>query len=393
MKKQVVLKRPPQGSLRFGHSWIYKNQIKEVSSDSVPGDLVSVVAESGKFLARAYWNPKSEISLRLLTRKDEPVDAAFLAGRIRKAVEYRARHVRETNSWRLVASEADGLPGLIVDKYDEVLVLQFLTLGMEKMKPLVLSALSEAAPCRGLFERSDSNARKLEGLSERVGWIEKNCGDEVVILERDIAVGLRFGEGHKTGWYLDQRDNRLLLRDLAAPGQALDAFCYEGGFGLQLARAGMSVLGVDSQLDALERAETHRKRNGLSEEALSFLHGNAFDVLKDLEKNGRRFDLVVLDPPSFAKQKTALQSALSGYKELILRGLKMLNEGGKLAVFSCAYHLDDRLLLQASAAAAQDARRTLRVLKFMKQSVDHPIDPFIPETCYLKGFLFEVSAI
>ena len=301
--------------------------------------------------------------------------------------------MRDSNSCRLVASEADGLPGFIVDRYDEVLVVQFLTLGMEKQRETLLSALSEITPAKGIFERSDSGVRKLEGLPEKAGWIEKNCGDETVLREKDIEIVLRFGEGHKTGWYLDQRDNRLFLRENALKGDALDVFCYEGGFGLHLAKAGMNVLGIDSQKDSLERAALHRKKNGIADEKLQFQAGNAFDVLKDLEKGGRKFDLVVLDPPSFAKQKTALQPALSGYKELLLRGFKMLNESGRMAVFSCAYHLDDALLMQISMSAAQDSRKSLRVLKFMKQAADHPIDPFIPETYYLKGFLFEVSSL
>ncbi len=391
MAKQVILKRPPQGSLRYGHPWIYRNQIKEASIEVCPGDVVDVVTESGKFLGRAYWNPKSQISLRVLTRKEEAIDAFFFQRRFSKALESRRQTVRETNSFRLVSSEADGLPGLIVDRYEDVLVVQFLTLGMECLKEIVLKALTECVPHKGIFERSDASVRKLEDLPERVGWIEKHCGDVTVLTEKDIQVELRFGEGHKTGWYLDQRENRFLMREMASGGEALDVFCYEGGFGLQLAKAGMRVLGIESQKDAVERAQTHRTANGIDAEKFTFQTSNAFDALKDLEKSGRKFDLIVLDPPSFVKQKTALQPALSGYKELMLRGFRMMNEGGKLAVFSCAYHLDDHFLMQASLAAAQDARRSLKLLKFMKQSSDHPIDPFIAETYYLKGFLFEVS--
>ena len=181
MPNEVVLKRPPQGSLRHGHPWIYKNQIKEVSASAEPGEVLRVVTESGKFLGLAYWNPKSEISLRLLTRKEEPVDRDFFKTRLSRAVDFRRRTVSDTNAMRLVSSEADGLSGLIVDRYNETLVVQFLTLGMEKMKPMLLETLSEVVPNRGVFERSDSSVRKLEGLSERVGWIEKNCGDETVI--------------------------------------------------------------------------------------------------------------------------------------------------------------------------------------------------------------------
>lgn len=391
--KRVTLKKPPQGSLRYGHPWIYKDQVHSVSPDTVPGDVVDVVTEAGKFLARGYWNPRSQISLRVLTRREEAVDGAFLAARVSKALSLRERLVTETNSFRLIASEADGLPGLIADKYDQVLVVQFLTLGMERMKESVLEAFRAVVPHKGIFERSDAGVRKLEGLEERSGWIEKGCGDATTLIEKDVRVGLRFGEGHKTGWYLDQRENRLLLRELCREGDALDVFCYEGGFGLQLAKSGMRVHGIDSQKDAIARAEAHRAANGIPADRLSFETANAFDALKDLEKSGRKFDLVVLDPPSFAKQKTALGQALTGYKELMLRSFRMLGEGGRLAVFSCAYHLDDHALMQASLAAAQDARRSLKLLKFMKQAADHPIDPFIAETYYLKGFLFEVSGV
>lgn len=355
-----------------------------------PGEVLSVLTESGKLMGKGYWNPKSEISLRLLTRRDEAIDADFFRGRLRTALGLRKRTAAETDAFRVVSSEADDLAGLVVDKYAEVLVVQFLTLGMEKMRQMILPVLNEAVPNRGVYEKSDAPSRKLEGLADRIGWIEKSCGDEVVIHEKDIEIELQFGEGHKTGWYLDQRENRALLRDVAEPGEALDVFCYEGGFGLQLAKAGMNVLGIDSQKDVLQRAEEHRRRNKIPEERLRFEAANAFERLKELDKSGRKFDLVVLDPPSFVKQKTALGGALSGYKELLLRAFRMLNERGKLAVFSCAYHLDDHLLMQACLSAAQDAKRPLKILRFMKQASDHPIDPFIPETYYLKGFLFQV---
>ena len=239
--KEVVLKRPPQGSLRFGHPWIYRNQIKEVSVNAEAGGVFSVKTESGKFLGKAYWNPKSEISLRLLTRRDEAIDTDFFRTRLRKALELRKKTVLETNAFRAVSSEADDLAGLIVDQYAEVLVVQFLTLGMEKMRDLILPVLNEVLPNRGVYERSDAPSRKLEGLPEKTGWIEKNCGSQVVIHEKDVEIELKFGEGHKTGWYLDQRENRYFLRETAGgSGEALDVFCYEGGFGLQLAKAGMN---------------------------------------------------------------------------------------------------------------------------------------------------------
>jgi 23S rRNA (cytosine1962-C5)-methyltransferase len=386
--KTVLLKKPPQGSLRPGHPWVYKNQIQKIADSVSPGDIVDVSTESGRILARGYWNPRSEISVRLMVRDERPVDAALVRSLLEKAVRFRERVVRDTDAYRVVNSEADGLPGLIVDRYADVLVVQFLTLGMEKMRDWVLEALDSALPNRGVFERSDAPSRKLEGLTERTGWIRRDCGDEVVVRERDIQMALRFGEGHKTGMYLDQRENRLALRDWQKGGRVLDAFCYEAAFGLHLAKNGCRVTSVDAQTDAIERAKEHRRRNGL-EENLELRVGNVFDVLKEYEKEKTYFDLIILDPPSFAKQKSALAGALSGYREILLRSMKLLNDEGSLAVFSCAYHVDENLLMQSCLRAALDSKKALRVLKFLKQSSDHPIDPFIPETYYLKGFLLQ----
>lgn len=388
----ITLKKPPQGSLRLGHPWVYKNQIREVSAGVVPGDLVQVITENGRVLARGYWNPKSEISIRLLTREDRSVDRKFIRDLIEKAVRYRKRFVTDTNAFRLISSEGDALPGLIVDQYAETLVVQFLTLGMEKMRDWVLEALREIIPNRGIYERSDSPARRLEGLEPKVGWVSKDCADEIIVYEKDIEMAVTFGEGHKTGLYLDQRENRLFLRDWQKGGKVLDAFCYEAGFGLHLAKAGCHVTSIDVQEDSIQRAKEHRQRNKL-EDRLELRVENVFDALKTYEREKARFDLIILDPPSFAKQKTALAGALSGYREIILRSLKLLNEEGALAVFSCAYHVDENRLMESCLRAGADCKKSLRVLKFLRQSLDHPIDPFIPETYYLKGFLLQASSL
>lgn len=386
---KVVLKRGFKGTPRFGHPWIYRTQIQEAAAS--PGALVDVISDAGHFLGRGYYNPRSEITVRLLTYRKEPIDKAFFKARIGEALEFRKRFVRDTNACRLVSSEGDDLPGLIVDQYGEILVVQFLTMGMERLRPLVLEALGESIPSKGLYERSDSSSRKLEGLEEKVGWIGQGPADTMVIQERDIRYNMRFGGGHKTGFYLDQRDNRFLLRDLGVKGEVLDAFCYTGGFGLHLAAAGCHVLGIEIQKEAVSQAEENRALNGISPEALGFRVGNVFDELRALEKGKKKFDLVILDPPSFVKKKEALEGALAGYKEIGLRSMKLLNDHGLLAVFSCSYHIDDSLLMQTCLSAAVDAHKSLKVLKFMKQSGDHPINPFIPETYYLKGFLFQVS--
>jgi 23S rRNA (cytosine1962-C5)-methyltransferase len=389
---KVILKKPG-GVSRFGHPWIYRSQIRSVDGSAEPGGLVALFSEKNNYIGTGYYNPASEITVRLLTRKPEPVTKDFFKAKIARAAAFRKGTVRDSNACRLVSSEGDDLPGLIVDQYGEVTVVQFLTLGMDRLRPLVLEALEEAVPSKGIFERSDSSSRKIEGLPEKVGWIRKDCGDEVAIFEGDIRYAMHFGAGHKTGMYLDQRENRLLIAGLGIKGEALDAFCYEGGFGLHLAKSGCRVLGIDSQEDVIRRAEANRELNGIAPDALQFKVANVFDQLKAFEKEKRRFDLVVLDPPSFVKKKAALEGALAGYKEILLRSMKLLNEDGKLAVFSCSYHVDENLLMQASLSGASDVRKTLRVLKFLKQSSDHPINPFIPETYYLKGFLFQVNSL
>lgn len=392
MDKKVFLKPTARHAPRFGHPWVYRSQIQEVSRGTQPGDLVEV-HWGRRNVGIGYFNPKSEIIVRLLSSPGVWVDKGFFKAKIAQALEFRKERVRETNAYRVVSSEADDLPGLIVDRYGEILVVQFLTLGMDRLRPWALEALEETIPSKGIYEKSNSASRRIEGLEERTGWISKSCGGSVEIFERDLRFELEFGQGHKTGFYLDQRENRLHLRDLGLKGEALDAFCYEGAFGLHLAKGGMRVLGIEIQPEAVSRAQEHRRKNGISEESLRFKAGNSFDELKALEKEKRKFDLVILDPPSFVKKKSALEGALAGYKEILLRSMKLLNEGGHLAVFTCSYHLDESLLMQTAMQAAMDVRKGLRVVKFLKQSADHPINPFIPETYYLKGFLFAVSAL
>jgi 23S rRNA (cytosine1962-C5)-methyltransferase len=393
MSKRIILKKPPQGSLRPGHPWIYKNQVKETEGIPEPGDIIDVVTESGRFLARGYWNPKSEIAIRVLSRQPIDIGIDFFRAQIAAAREFRKLVVKDTNAFRLISSEADGLPGLIVDQYGDVLVLQILTLGMEKMRETIIQALSDEIPYRGLYEKSDVSFRLKEGLEIKVGWIDQRCGDEVVVYEKDIEFGMRFGEGHKTGLYLDQRDNRFILRDQVKAGdKVLDVFCNEGAFGLHMARVGCDVTGIEIQEDAVKKAQEHRSRNKIDPERYRILQENAFDALKRLERSSDRYDLIILDPPSFVKQKSALGGAMTGYKETLLRSFKICKEGGLVAVFSCAYYMDENLLMQVSLQAALDARKTLRLLKFLKQGQDHPINPFIPETYYLKGFLFQVSS-
>lgn len=394
MEKKVFLKKGDKNRSRWGHPWIYRSQIDRTQGDPAPGDLVEVHAAHG-ITGVGYFNAASEITVRLLTTRPTPIDEGFFKSKIKNALAFRSRIVKGTNSFRVVASEADGLPGLIADLYGEILVVQFLTMGMEKLRPKILKAFEDVMPSlRGIYEKSDSASRTLEGLAPRTGWLRKDFGDQIVLEEDGIRCEVRLEGGHKTGFYLDQRESRSLIGSLGVKGSCLDAFCYEGGFSLHLARGGAKeVLGIDSQADAVTRAEENRRLNGFSEDAVRFRTANVFDALKEFEKEKKRFDLVVLDPPSFVKKKAALEGALAGYKEITLRSMKILNDPGLLAVFSCSYHVTDDLLMQVCMSAARDVRKSLKVIRFLKQSADHPIDPFIPETYYLKGFLLEITTL
>lgn len=389
----LTLKKPMRGgSGRTGHCWIYRSQIGKLEGDPQPGGLVRVQSDKGYPVGVGYYNDRSEIVVRLLVFREESLPPGFIAARLKDAADWRRRFVKDTNACRIVASEADGLPGLIVDLYNTTAVVQFLTLGMENMREEVLEGIRRILEPDAIYERSDAPSRQIEGLEPRTGWIGKPGAPSVEVHEGRVRYQVHFEQGHKTGLYLDQRDNRMLLASLGLGRKCLDVFCYEGGFGLHLALGGATVIGIDAQADAVARALENRRINGLTEAQLSFKAANAFDELKHLERSQERFDLVVLDPPSFVRKKDALEGAVSGYKELILRSMKLLQEGGFLAVFSCSYHMDEHLLLQTCMSAAWDTRKDLRLTRFLRQAQDHPIHPFVPETYYLKGYLFSVRS-
>lgn len=389
----VTLKRLARGGPgRTGHCWVYRSQIGKIEGQVEPGALVRVQSDKGYPVGVGYYNNRSEIVVRLLALRQESLPQGLIQDRLREAAEWRRRFVKDTNACRIVASEADGLPGLIVDLYDTTAVVQFLTLGMEALREQVLEGVSSVLEPSSIYERSDAPSRQIEGLEARTGWIGRPGAASVEVREGPVRYRVHFDRGHKTGLYLDQRENRMLLAGLGLGRKALDVFCYEGGFGLHLALAGVQVLGIDAQADAIARAEENRRINNLTEQQLNFRTANAFDELKQLEKAPERFDLVVLDPPSFVRKKEALEGAVAGYKELILRSMKLLHDGGFLAVFSCSYHMDEHLLLQTCMSAAWDTHKDLRLTRFLRQAQDHPIHPFVPETYYLKGYLFSVRS-
>lgn len=363
-----------------GHPWIYRSDVKSESA-AEPGAVVRVLDRKGRFWGQALWSTQSQIALRMLTREERPFDRAFLAERIAQAAAYRPLVAEGAQAYRLVASEGDLLPSLIVDRYGDCLALQTLSQGMERMKADVVAILTERFGPRAVVERNDVAVRALEGLPEQKGVLAGEPSPEVVIEENGVKFHVDILAGQKTGEFLDQRENRSATRCYAR-GRLLDCFCYTGGFALTLAPQCESVVAVDSSSEALEAARRNGELNGLDN--IEWRQANCFDVLKAADHDGLRFDTVVLDPPAFARHKSSHESALRAYKELNLRALKILTPGGFLITCSCSFHVSESDLLAVIAEAALDAHRTVVVVERRTQSRDHPILLTMPETHYLK---------
>jgi 23S rRNA (cytosine1962-C5)-methyltransferase len=378
--------------LRAGHPWVYRSDLASTGG-AAPGSLVRVADPRGKFLGSALYSSSSEIAIRLLaTRELAGTDdlLALLRQRLLAALEYRRRVVRDSDACRLVFSEADGLPGLIVDRYNEIVSLQALTQAMDQpaVKDAMVATLVEALSPASVVERVEPRIRELEKLPLRPSGPLHGDLTRTVLTMNGVRFHYDALGGQKTGLFLDQRENYAAAAQYAR-GEALDVCCYQGGFALHLARAGCKVTGVDSSRPALEVAEQNAALNSLPE--LEWIEANAFDLLKDYSAAGHRYDTIVLDPPPFARSKSALATALRGYKELNLRALKMLRPGGLLVTCSCSFHVGSGDFLEMLAAAASDAHRSLRLVEQRTQSKDHPIVPAIPETAYLKCLILIVS--
>ncbi|MGH7411473.1 MAG: class I SAM-dependent rRNA methyltransferase [Candidatus Methylomirabilis sp.] len=372
-----------------GHPWIYRGEIRRVEGDPAPGDLVEVRDARDRFVGRGYVNPRSQISVRLLTWEDEAIDEAFLRRRVQSAIDLRKRCVADAQAYRVIFGEADLLPGLIVDRYGDVLVVQFLTAGIEALSGLLVSVLLDLLRPSGIYARNDPPARELEGLQRTSGFLHGQFDTLFQISEGGVRFWVDVAAGQKSGLFLDQRENRLRLRAFAEGREALDVFCYTGGFGLHAAVAGArSVLGIELSKDAAALAVKNAESNGLGE-IMQVVEGNAFDELRSMDREGRHFDLIVLDPPAFTKGKEALDSALRGYKEINLRAMKLLREGGVLVTCSCSYHLSAELFREMLVEAASDAHRRFRLIEFRGQAQDHPVLINVRETSYLKVAILE----
>lgn len=390
-----TVKVSPRGVTRLkdGHVWVYRSDI--VSAEGVPPcSLVAVVDHRGKFLGSALYSSASQIAVRLISREPVADLPALLRQRIAEAIAYREPIIRDTNAYRVVFSEADFLPGLIVDRYDDILSVQILTQAMdaEIVRAASISELTHKLHPSSIVERVDPRVRQLEELSPRPSGLLAGEQSSTIFTMNGVQFHFDALEGQKTGAFLDQRENYAAATQYGR-GDALDVFCYQGGFALHLAPFCAHVTGVDSSRPALEVADRNAALNRAQfhGKEIEWMEANAFDLLKDYATSGQRYDTIVLDPPAFAKSKRELDAAIRGYKELNLRALKMLRPGGILVSCSCSYHVSQPDFLEMLAAAAQDAHRVLRLLEVRGQSKDHPILLNVPETAYLKCVIANVS--
>ena len=387
---QVVINAKGLARLRAGHVWVYRSDLR--SADQIaPGALVRVVDERGRAHGTALYSSASQIAIRMLSPGPVEDFPGLIRGRLSAAIKYRDRVVSETDACRLVFSEADFLPGLIVDRYNDVLTLQVLTQAMDgdTARQAILSVLVEQLSPAGVVERVEARVRELEQLPERANGLLLGEKTDTIFSMNGVRFQYRGLEGQKTGAFLDQRENYAAASHYAH-GEALDVFCYQGGFALHLAPVCSQVTAVDSSRAALEMAEQNAGLNHPARE-IEWIEGNAFDLLKDYSDAGRQYDTIVLDPPAFARSRKTLETALRGYKELNLRALKMLRPGGILVTCSCSYHVTEADFLDTVGSAALDARRTLRLIEKRGQARDHPVLLGVPETAYLKCLIFQVA--
>ncbi|MBI4591186.1 MAG: class I SAM-dependent rRNA methyltransferase [Candidatus Rokubacteria bacterium] len=387
---KLILKRGRDARVKGGHPWIYRSEVAEVAGDWRTGEAVSVLDGEGRFVGRGFYNPRPSLVCRLLTRQDEPVDGAFFRRRIAAALAIRREAGLVSDAFRVVWSEADGLPGLIVDRYASVAVIRCLTLGMTRCRPWIVEALRGPEGLADYhYGHDEVTAGRLEGFEPLRGWIDAAGPPEIEIREGPCRFVVSIEGGQKTGFYLDQRENRALVAGLAHGRRFLDVFCYSAAFACQgLAAGAARAVGIESSPEAVAFARRNLALNGLEDRA-ELREGNAFDLLRGMERTGERFDLVVLDPPPFTRTKAALEAAARGYKEINLRALRLLSPGGIVATFSCSHHVSPAQFEEICRAAAADARVTVRVLASLTQCRDHPILLNVPETRYLKGLLLE----
>ena len=372
--------------LRRGHLWIYRSDVLD-TANAPGGTVVAIKDQKGNFVGQALFSDSSEITLRLLTQTDEFVDREWWRRRLQAAASRRAEISADTRAYRLVYAEGDLLPSLIIDRYDDVFVMQNLSQGTDAIKSTLVELLIEEFTPRAVIERNDVKVRSFEGLELVSGTLFGTAPEELQILQHGLRFLVAPLSGQKTGSFLDQRENRLAARNLAR-GRGLDCFTFNGAFALYLAGRCASVTGIDISADAIATARRNAELNSLSN--TEFREANVFDALREFEQAGERFDTIVLDPPAFAKNRASVKAAARGYKEINLRALKLLNPGGVLVTCTCSYHMSEEMFLELLAAAANDAHRRVQIVEKRTQSSDHPILLGMPETYYLKCVIARV---
>ena len=391
----IRLKRGEGRAFKAGGPWIYDNEISEILGDPADGDVVAIEDYNGYPLGVGFLNRASTIAVRALSRKPGTViDEAFLEGRVRAAWQYRKDTV-DTSSCRIIFGEADFLPGLVVDKFSDVLVVESLALGIDRLKSTILRVLVEILEedgvfIRGIYERSDAKVRLKEGMERVKGFLTEAFDPVVEIVENGVRYLVDVAEGQKTGFFLDQKYNRLAIQPLARGGKVLDCFTHTGAFALNAAKGGANeVLGVDASQLGVDQATRNAELNGMSDRVRFECH-DVFELLPELEKRGERFDLVILDPPAFTKSRASVKKAVTGYREINLRGIRLVKNGGYLATCSCSHFMTPELFTKTIGEAARDAKRRLRQVEYRTQSPDHPVLWGADQSLYLKFYIFQV---
>ncbi len=392
---RVILKKGEGRAWKAGGLWIYDNEIAGVQGEFENGDLVQVEDFDGYGLGRGFLNTCSKIRVRMMTRNPkQDIDRAFLNTRVRAAWEYRKQTV-DTGSCRVIFGEADFLPGLVVDKFSQVLVVQSLALGIDRLKGMILEELckvlgEDGVEIQGIYERSDAKVRRLEGMEPFKGFLGKPFDPQVEIQENGVRYLVDVAEGQKTGFFLDQKYNRQAIQRLCRDASVLDCFTHTGSFALNAGLAGArEVLGVDASELGVEQAKKNARLNGL-EDRVQFVCADVFELLPELEKKGEQFDVVILDPPAFTKSQSSVKNAVKGYREINLRGIRLVRPGGYLATCSCSHFMTDELFTQTLRQAAGQAHRRLRLVERRAQAPDHPVLWAAENSYYLKFYIFQV---
>jgi 23S rRNA (cytosine1962-C5)-methyltransferase len=390
----VTLKKGEGRTIKSGGMWVYDNEIDTVEDTVLDGGLVEVHDFDGYFMGIGFINRKSKITVRMLSRHEHTIDRNFIKERVKAAVDYRLKTV-DTSSCRLIFGEADFLPGIVIDKFADVLVVESNALGIDRLKNDIIDALKECLKdnrmnVRGVYERSDAKVRLLEGMERYKGFIGDEFDTKVLIEENGVKYYVDVQDGQKTGFFLDQKYNRLAVRKLCKGAKVLDCFTHTGSFALNAGIAGaMSVLGVDASELAVAQATENAALNGLSD-VVKFQCEDVFELLPELERQGEKFDVVILDPPAFTKSRNSVKNAVKGYREINLRGMKLVRDGGFLATCSCSHFMEPELFTKTIAEAARNVHKRLRQIEYRTQSPDHPILWASDESLYLKFYIFQV---